>query len=39
MKEAFHTRAKCTPEITWVEPGELERSTYKGQVFEKLYEQ
>ena len=39
MKEAFHTKAKFTPEIIWIEPGELERSTYKGQVFEKLYEQ
>lgn len=39
MKEAFHAKAKCTPEIIWVEPGELERSTYKGQVFEKPYEQ
>lgn len=39
MKEAFHAKAKFTPEIIWVEAGELERSTYKGQVFEKLYEQ
>jgi phenylacetate-CoA ligase len=39
MKEAFHTRAKFTPEIIWAEDGELERSTYKGQTFEKLYEQ
>lgn len=39
MQEAFHVKAKFTPEIIWAEPGELERSTYKGQVFEKLYEQ
>jgi len=39
MKEAFHARAKFTPEIIWAEPGELQRSTYKGQVFERLYEQ
>jgi phenylacetate-CoA ligase len=39
LKEAFHTKAKFTPEIIWVEAGELERSTYKGQTFEKLYEQ
>jgi len=26
-------------EIIWAEPGELQRSTYKGQVFERLYEQ
>lgn len=39
MKAAFHTRAKFTPEIIWLDAGELERSTYKGQTFEKLYEQ
>ncbi len=39
MKEVFHTKAKFTPEIIWVDAGELERSTYKGQTFEKLYEQ
>ena len=39
MAEAFRAKAKCNPEIIWVEPGELERSTYKGQVFEKLYEE
>jgi len=37
LKEAFHTRAKFNPEIIWVNSGDLERSTYKGQVFEKLY--
>lgn len=37
LKEAFHTRAKIKPEIIWVNSGDLERSTYKGQVFEKLY--
>jgi hypothetical protein len=39
MKEVFHVKAKFTPEIIWVEAGELERSTYKGQTFERLYEQ
>jgi phenylacetate-CoA ligase len=39
MKETFHIKTKCTPDIIWAEAGELERSTYKGQVFEKLYEQ
>jgi phenylacetate-CoA ligase len=39
MKAAFHTKAKFTPEIIWIDAGELERSTYKGQTFEKLYEQ
>jgi len=38
MKEVFHTKAKFTPEIIWIDAGELERSTYKGQTFEKLYE-
>lgn len=38
MKEAFRVKGKFTPEIIWADPGELERSTYKGQVFEKLYE-
>jgi phenylacetate-CoA ligase len=39
MQEVFHVKTKCTPEIIWLEAGELERSTYKGQTFEKLYEQ
>jgi phenylacetate-CoA ligase len=39
MKAVFHTKAKFTPEIIWIDAGELERSTYKGQAFEKLYEQ
>lgn len=39
MKAVFHTKAKFTPEIIWIDAGELERSTYKGQTFEKLYEQ
>ena len=30
---------QITPEIIWIDAGELERSTYKGQTFEKLYEQ
>jgi len=38
LKAAFHARAKVTPEILWVNAGDLERSTYKGQVFEKRYE-
>jgi len=39
LKEAFHARAKFTPEIIWAEAGELERSTYKGQSFERLYDE
>ena len=33
------SEVRDNPEIIWVEPRELERSTYKGQVFEKLYEE
>jgi phenylacetate-CoA ligase len=32
-------RLKISPKILWTEPGSLERSHYKGQVFEKLYEE
>ncbi len=39
MLHEFHSRVKITPKIIWQEPGELERSTYKGQKFEKLYDQ
>lgn len=39
MLEAFHSKMKITPEILWQEPGELERSTYKGKTFEKLYKE
>ena len=31
-------RIKISPKILWAEPGSLERSHYKGKVFEKLYE-
>lgn len=37
LLEAFHSKMKIRPEIIWQEPGELERSTYKGKVFEKQY--
>jgi phenylacetate-CoA ligase len=39
MLEAFHRKMKITPEILWQEPGELERSTYKGKTFEKRYKE
>lgn len=39
LLEAFHSRMKLRPEIIWQRPGELERSTYKGQKFEKAYEE
>jgi phenylacetate-CoA ligase len=37
LLEAFHNRMKLRPKIIWQEPGELDRATYKGQKFEKLY--
>lgn len=38
LLEAFHSRMKIRPQIIWEAPGALERSTYKGQKFEKLYD-
>ena len=35
---AMSRRIKISPKILWTEPGSLERSHYKGQVFEKTYE-
>ncbi len=37
--EAMSKRLKISPRILWAEPGSLERSHYKGQTFEKLYEE
>jgi len=37
LLEAFHSRMKISPKIIWQKTGELERSTYKGQKFEKQY--
>jgi len=37
--DAMSRRLKISPQILWSEAGSLERSHYKGQVFEKLYEQ
>jgi phenylacetate-CoA ligase len=36
--EAMSRRHKISPKIIWSEAGSLERSHYKGQVFEKTYE-
>ena len=36
---AMRRRLKISPEIIWVESGSLARSHYKGQVFEKQYEE
>lgn len=38
LLEAFHSRMKISPKIIWQKTGELERSTYKGQKFEKRYQ-
>lgn len=37
IKAAMSAKIKINPEILWVEPNELERSTYKGKTFEKTY--
>jgi len=37
--EAMSKRLKISPRILWAEPGSLERSHYKGHVFEKFYEE
>jgi phenylacetate-CoA ligase len=38
IAEAMSKDIKTHPKIIWVEPHELERSTYKDKVFEKTYE-
>lgn len=38
LVQAMSRRLKISPKILWAEPGSLERSHYKGQVFEKTYE-
>jgi phenylacetate-CoA ligase len=38
LLEGFHSRMKIRPKIIWQDPGELDRSTYKGEKFEKAYE-
>lgn len=37
--DVMSKRLKISPQILWAEPGSLERSHYKGKVFEKLYEE
>jgi phenylacetate-CoA ligase len=39
ISDSMSKRLKINPQIIWAEPGSLERSTYKGQVFEKTYEE
>ena len=38
IMDTMSKRLKINPQILWVEPGSLERSHYKGKMFEKLYE-
>jgi phenylacetate-CoA ligase len=38
ISDAMSKRLKINPRIIWAEPSSLERSTYKGKVFEKTYE-
>jgi len=38
IEETMSAKIKVRPAIQWLEPKELERSTYKGKVFEKTYE-
>jgi phenylacetate-CoA ligase len=37
--EAMSKKLKISPSIIWAQPGSLERSHYKGQTFEKTYEE
>ena len=39
LLEAMSRRLTIRPSILWTEPGSLERSHYKGQAFEKTYEE
>ena len=38
IKRALHDQCKIRPQIEWVQPGSLEKSTRKTPVFEKNYE-
>jgi phenylacetate-CoA ligase len=38
ISDAMSKRLKINPQIIWAEPGSLERSTYKGKVFERTYD-
>lgn len=39
IMETMSKKLKISPTIIWAEPGSLERSHYKGQTFEKTYEE
>jgi phenylacetate-CoA ligase len=38
ISQALHDQCKIRPQIEWVQPGRLEKSTRKTPVFEKNYE-
>ncbi len=38
IEDAMSSKIKIRPDILWLEPNELDRSTYKGKIFEKTYE-
>jgi phenylacetate-CoA ligase len=38
ISDMMSSKIKIRPKIIWLEPKELERSTYKGKTFEKTYE-
>ncbi len=38
IASTMSTKIKVNPQILWQPPGSLERSTYKGKTFERLYE-
>jgi phenylacetate-CoA ligase len=38
ISDTMSKRLKINPQIIWAEPGSLDRSMYKGKVFEKAYE-
>lgn len=38
IQERMHAKLRITPQITWLEPGTLPRSTHKAKYIEKSYE-
>ena len=38
ISEAMSKRLRIKPQVIWAKPGSLERSLYKGKIFEKTYE-
>ncbi len=38
ISDAMSKRLRIKPQVIWAKPGSLERSLYKGKIFEKIYE-